>query len=201
MTVAQAEHYREHGAPDGGSGSLLTFREAAAALREALGRVRPAFAEDLRVVAEPGRFFAGDCATLAVRVFGRRLIFDYAGVSEPEKLPLHEAELAEQLPIAEAKYYVGDGVYGWFNSIFYDHVTPALGFYGPDARRLRGRSECPSNIFGPTCDSLDCILRDKTVPLLEPGDWIVCKAFGAYTQAAATEFNGFPHVQTYILVE
>lgn len=42
---------------------------------------KPHFAADLQVIAEPGRFFAGDCTTLAVRVFGRRVLFDYNGVS------------------------------------------------------------------------------------------------------------------------
>lgn len=150
-------------------------------MRESIKQVRGNFADDLHIIAEPGRYFAGDCATLAVRVFGRRIIFDYTGVTDYDSLPIHERDLAQKLPIAETKYYVGDGVYGWFNSIFYDHVIPDFIFYDKNAKEITGRKKYVSHIFGPTCDSLDCILKKQEIPLLEEGDWVVCKAFGAYT--------------------
>jgi len=46
--------------------------------------VKPKFAENMRIIAEPGRFFAGDCMTLAIRVFGRRILFDYEGATVEE---------------------------------------------------------------------------------------------------------------------
>ena len=47
----------------------------------------------MKIIAEPGRFFAGDCATLATRVFARRILFNYDGVINPDELPIHEKEL------------------------------------------------------------------------------------------------------------
>lgn len=49
----------------------------------------------------------------------------------------------------------------------------------------------PSTVFGPTCDSLDMIVKDYPMPLIEVGDWLYFPNMGAYTTAAMTRFNGF----------
>jgi ornithine decarboxylase len=46
-------------------------------------------------------------------------------------------------------------------------------------------------IWGPTCDSIDCITKNGRLPELLPGDWLYFEDMGAYTIAAATKFNGF----------
>ena len=48
-----------------------------------------------------------------------------------------------------------------------------------------------SSIWGPTCDSLDCITKDARLPELSIGDWLYYEEMGAYTMAAASRFNGF----------
>jgi ornithine decarboxylase len=53
--------------------------------------------------------------------------------------------------------------------------------------------EVPWNIGGPTCDSVDVVLRDFPLPAdLVDGDFIYIKNAGAYTTPYASEFNGFP---------
>jgi len=49
------------------------------------------------------------------------------------------------------------------------------------------------NVAGPTCDSIDVVMRDESLPSdLQEGDFIyICNA-GAYTTAYASNFNGFP---------
>jgi len=47
------------------------------------------------------------------------------------------------------------------------------------------------SIWGPTCDSMDCITKYCDLPELVIGDWLYFENMGAYTHAAATEFNGF----------
>ena len=47
-------------------------------------------------------------------------------------------------------------------------------------------------LAGPTCDSIDVIAENLTLPQLEVGDLIVGRAMGAYTWASASEFNFFP---------
>lgn len=70
------------------------------------------------------------------------------------------------------KYYVGEGMYGYFNNIMFDHVLPNMTFFR-NKEKIFEEVKYPSNIFGPTCDSMDCILENKPLPLLEIGDFIV----------------------------
>jgi ornithine decarboxylase len=49
------------------------------------------------------------------------------------------------------------------------------------------------HIGGPTCDSIDIVLRDEELPGdLREGDFIYLPSAGAYTTAYASQFNGFP---------
>lgn len=192
MTAPSMRHYLSHEASEG---TQVTFEDTAAALRAAFKGIEQYF-ENMHMIAEPGRFFAGDCMSLAIKVFGRRILFDYTGktVEDVVKQPLTEDELIKAgNKISEIKYYVGDGMYGWFNSIVFDHVTPDLKYYR-NGKAVGEEKKYVSHIFGPTCDSMDCIAQNKEVPLLQIGDYVMCEAFGAYTQAAATEFNGIPLV-------
>ncbi|CAG8742786.1 7507_t:CDS:1, partial [Acaulospora morrowiae] len=47
------------------------------------------------------------------------------------------------------------------------------------------------SIWGPTCDSIDCITKNGFLPELLPGDWLYFEEMGAYTICAASQFNGF----------
>jgi len=49
------------------------------------------------------------------------------------------------------------------------------------------------NVAGPTCDSIDVVMRDEPLPSdLQEGDYFYIKNAGAYTTAYASNFNGFP---------
>jgi ornithine decarboxylase len=55
-------------------------------------------------------------------------------------------------------------------------------------------------VAGPTCDSVDVVLRDEPMPSdLQEGDFIYIKNAGAYTTAYASRFNGFalPEVRVF----
>jgi ornithine decarboxylase len=48
-------------------------------------------------------------------------------------------------------------------------------------------------VGGPTCDSVDVVMRDEPLPSdLQEGDFIYIQNAGAYTTAYASQFNGFP---------
>lgn len=48
-------------------------------------------------------------------------------------------------------------------------------------------------VGGPTCDSVDIVMRDEPLPSdLQEGDFVYLKNAGAYTTAYASQFNGFP---------
>lgn len=58
-------------------------------------------------------------------------------------------------------YYVNDGVYGSFNCLMFDHATvhpEVLGVKDEENKKFS------SSIWGPTCDSLDCISRGVMLP-------------------------------------
>jgi len=139
------------------------------------------FPANVRVIAEPGRYFAAATHSLAVSVFARRKV-------DLENTP------ADLSAAPNFLYYVNDGVYGSFNCIFFDHAhpMPKLLFEKPANSRLFN-----SKIFGPTCDSLDVVVKEILLPKLEVGDWIVFPHMGAYTSAAASEFNGFRKTHKY----
>lgn len=90
--------------------------------------------------------------------------------------------------------YINDGVYGAFNCILFDHQT-----VHPYVLSLNGSFHVPtsealstSSIWGPTCDSLDCVVKSVELPsALQTGDWLGFDNMGAYTICAASQFNGF----------
>jgi ornithine decarboxylase len=154
----------------------ITFTEIATAIRPVLDSL---FGPEINIIAEPGRYFVAESHTLAVNVFAKRTVEDD---SEPGG--------------KKFLYYVNDGVYQSFNCIFFDHVVPTPLVFSPGNRTERYKC----TIFGPTCDSMDCIGKDILLPELEVGEWLYFKNMGAYTTAAASPFNGFKsHPNTYYI--
>lgn len=56
-----------------------------------------------------------------------------------------------------------------------------------------------ATVYGPTCDGLDCVIRDTPLPDLAVGRWLYWPNMGAYTDAAASTFNGFPRANVIYL--
>ncbi len=86
-------------------------------------------------------------------------------------------------------YYVDDGVYHSFSAILFDHLVPMI-------KSVKTGDELSSVVFGPTCDGLDTITEKALLPELEVGDIVFARNMGAYTNASATYFNGFPPAKT-----
>jgi ornithine decarboxylase len=60
-------------------------------------------------------------------------------------------------------------------------------------RTDRAGPDIPWTVAGPTCDSVDIVMRDEPLPSdLQEGDFVYIKNAGAYTTAYASQFNGFP---------
>lgn len=57
--------------------------------------------------------------------------------------------------------------------------------------------DCVGTFFGPTCDSMDVVAKDFACEELFVGDWLAFAQSGAYTNAAATTFNGMPKPTTH----
>jgi len=116
----------------------------------------------VRVIAEPGRYIAGPSAIGVASVMGR---------AQRE---------------GRWWYYLDDGLYGSFSGQLFDHAR-----YPLEALKRGGKRE-PAVLAGPTCDSIDVIAENLSLPLLDEGDLVVGRAMGAYTWASASEFNFFP---------
>jgi len=159
----------------------LSFGQIAAGLRPALASLFPP-SSGVRVIAEPGRYMAAAACTLAVCIIGKKVVADPAAVGGSRMM-----------------YYINDGVYGSFNCVLYDHhvvrdveVAPTSQAFGrtfADADVTAG-VHMPSSLWGPTCDGLDCVMPDTTLPNLEVGQWLYFTDMGAYTSAAGSNFNG-----------
>jgi ornithine decarboxylase len=82
-------------------------------------------------------------------------------------------------------YYIDDSVYHTFSGIIFDHCQYHLKAFKD------GRKEI-SAVFGQTCDALDTISLSEELPDLEIEDLVYSENIGAYSNASATWFNGFP---------
>ncbi|KAI8600461.1 ornithine decarboxylase [Dissophora ornata] len=161
----------------------ITFEKVATILGPTVNAL---FGPEVRVIAEPGRYYVGSAYTLATQVIARRTINrDLADVLSPElsQSPSH-------------MYYINDGMYGSFNCIMFDHQVcepkvllkdGAFAYQQPLVQVPHGYA----SVWGPTCDSIDCISAKSRLPLMESGDWLYFDNMGAYTITAASQFNGF----------
>jgi ornithine decarboxylase len=82
-------------------------------------------------------------------------------------------------------YYIDDSVYHTFSGIIFDHCQYHLESFKPGPAEV-------SAVFGQTCDGLDTISQAELLPDLEIDDLVYAKNIGAYSNASATYFNGFP---------
>lgn len=162
----------------------LSFPEIAAVIAPTLDEL---FDDSVTVIAEPGRYFAMATQTLAVNVFAARDCTSTEAGGDGNALPPTVGAGADDTR-PECLYYINEGVYGAFNCKVFDHYNPEPLLLHPapaDACLLR------TNIFGPTCDSMDLVCKNKLLPRLSVGDWLYFTEMGAYTTASSSAFNGF----------
>jgi ornithine decarboxylase len=150
-----------------------TFEECSVVINNALNEFFPD--ENVKIIAEPGRYFVSGSHTLVLNIIGKK-----------EKVINGETTF---------DYYVNDGVYSSFNCIYFDHSEPKILPYNERDNKLY---KC--TIFGETCDSMDTISKDSLLPDLAIGEWIYVENFGAYTTAAASNFNGFQKTQCFYIM-
>ncbi|KIJ51102.1 hypothetical protein M422DRAFT_59074 [Sphaerobolus stellatus SS14] len=173
----------------GGGFEDKDFERMAAVLRKAIDAHFPNREDEgIKVIAEPGRFFVSKAFTLATNIIARRgahAMDDNVEVSAME----------DDTP--QIMYYINDGVYGSFNCIMFDHQTVhpyVITLQGsfPSTTTLTREKIVPSSVWGPTCDSIDCVCPLTELPAsLDVGDWLGFRGMGAYTICAASRFNGF----------
>ena len=124
--------------------------------------------ENLRVIAEPGRFFATSCGTMVTRIIGKKMFVDNTGTK------IH--------------YTVNSNIYGLFNNVIFDDVV--INFELLRTSKKENEVLYESTIYGNTCDSRDKI-GEKLMTEQDHGNWLYIQNHGAYTIASASTFNGF----------
>lgn len=164
----------------------ISFEECAKELQVSLGEHFPA-SSGIRIISEPGRFFAASTHTLAVNVIGRKLAPTY-DVGPETNANANASNANANKTGADYMYFVNDGLYGSFNCMVYDHgvVQPVV-----VSDEVSDADLHEASVWGPTCDGMDCIMKEVKMPVMEVGQWITFPSMGAYTCAAGSDFNGF----------
>ncbi|CAG8709477.1 28125_t:CDS:2, partial [Dentiscutata erythropus] len=170
----------------------ITFEKIAAILGPEIDSLFP---PNVRVIAEPGRYYAAPAFTIATHIIARRTVLSNGDVQTLDMDNILNDESPTRDDHSGYMYYINDGVYGAFNCILYDHqvVHPKVLFkegvftFG----EILDEPVYNCSIWGPTCDSIDCITTTSSLPVLLPGDWLYFEEMGAYTICAASQFNGF----------
>jgi ornithine decarboxylase len=126
---------------------------------------------DCVLMCEPGRAMVADACSLLVQVLLRK----------------------------ESEIYINDGIYGSLAEIVITKMRLPVRLI-----RLDGEysdTSQPFTVYGPTCDSLDVLPHQFELPDdIREGDWLEIGQIGAYSNAAATRFNGF-YPETFVDVE
>lgn len=186
----------------GGGFEDALFERAAIVLTQAIDQYFPD-RRSLQMISEPGRFYVSKAFRLAANIIARRSTDSTSdttapdeGTDQPNVMCMSNSFfsvvcLYNMLTLTD---YINDGVYGAFNCILFDHQT-----VHPYVLSLNGSFHVSASeplaicsLWGPTCDSLDCIVKSVSLPAaLRTGDWLGFDNMGAYTICAASQFNGF----------
>lgn len=138
----------------GGGFEDNNFETMAYSLREAIFHE---FKSPIRLIAEPGRFYASGFYTMACQVIARRI----------------QKGATSKLP---DMLYLNDGLYGCFSCKWTEgrEYTPTLiESRGISAATPRDCKPRRYSIWGPTCDSMDCISKDLIMDQeIIVGDWL-----------------------------
>jgi len=141
-----------------------------------------------RVIAEPGRHFSANSCTLATRVIGKRI------------------------KNGQTCYHVNDSLYHSFNCVLMDGAIFGAekdAFYDSweleENRRnhleMVTHNKSNGTLFGMTCDGLDVIAKNISMPEMNVGDWIVVGGMGAYTYGVKSLFNGMSATQRVVTLK
>lgn len=124
------------------------------------------------LVCEPGRAMVAECFTLATRVKAIR---------------------------EDGSIFLNDGIYGALSELRDIGPTDRIAVVSPKGGDRRSAS-APRQVFGPTCDSLDCLPAPVDLPGdIGEGDHLLFSGMGAYSLAIASAFNGYGRAQVVTL--
>lgn len=120
-------------------------------------------------------------------------------IVEPGRGIVAEAAIMATSVIAKARRGGTEWVYvdaGVFNALM-----ETIAGFTYELTSTRQRPLRTVTLAGPSCDSVDVMMRDVELPEVEVGDRLLVHNAGAYTTVYASSFNGFPPPAVYLLNE
>lgn len=145
----------------------------ATVINEAIKDVDPS----IEIISEPGQYFATSAFTLAACLHTKKLAY------------LNGEEIR--------MYHLNCGIYNSFFTILLK-IYPTMPI---PLEKPASHETFLSSVWGPTCDSMDCILKNVMLPELEIGDWLIWRDMGSYTISISSPFNGFKPPKVYPFVK
>ncbi len=92
--------------------------------------------------------------------------------------------------------YLNDGIYGGLSEFPVLDVQRSYAVLPPMGDQ-RSDTNTPTQVFGPTCDSLDVLPNKLALPIdIADDDYIIFKNMGAYVKGVTTDFNGYGQIET-----
>ncbi|XP_060078087.1 ornithine decarboxylase-like [Ylistrum balloti] len=152
-----------------------TIEENADIINHSLDKYFPT-TDGVKIIAEPGRYLVESAVSAAAKIIGRKLVYDN-----------------DEHSIENVMYYINDGLYGSFS--WAREVTET--FIASTVNHNANAEKYSSIVWGPTCDSLDYLTTDVSLPLMEVGEWMYIKYTGAYAFCLSTNFNKMPRPKLY----
>ncbi len=125
------------------------------------GECKRLFPNDVKLIAEPGRFMVATSATLVSEIIGKAR---------------RDGKIF---------YHINDGVYNTFSGIVYDHWNPNFKAF------KQGKNEVCAVVGPTCDSFDKVSVSEHLPGNLEIGDYLYTKNIGAYSIASATKFNGF----------
>lgn len=150
----------------GFSGSNMTLFECFAnSINSAIQRNFSS--NEIKIIAEPGRYFVDTAFSLAVQVI-----------------------LKKQSDKEQTFYYINESI---FLSLRYFRDKECINNFSVIRKSKSPNNEniISSTIWGCTCTSIDKIWADVEIPELEMNDWLLISNMGAYSTSVTSTFNGF----------
>ncbi|XP_071118553.1 ornithine decarboxylase-like [Haliotis cracherodii] len=179
----------------GHRGAPVSFEKVATALNRSLDEFFPV-SSNVKVMAEPGRYFAASPFTLVTSVIAKRKCTAVVGERDLNELKTLDPENPRDVT-PTYMYYINDGVYGSLSFVLSEDtcMIPTL------VKVPASDVTFTSSLWGPTCDGSDCVLKEGPLPELQIGDWFYFENMGAYSISLHSRFNGMAVPECHYMCE
>ncbi|XP_043470239.1 ornithine decarboxylase 1-like [Leptopilina heterotoma] len=131
----------------------------------------------IKIISEPGRYYVTAAFVAVAHLFGKKTV-----IRDNEEVKM---------------YYINDGTFG----SFIEELLMMKARHPISLNGAKSDKKFLSTLWGPTCDALDCLIKNEILPDFEVGDWLFWNDMGAYTSSCASKFNGFHPPTVYPFIQ